>query len=1303
MARKPLTSKDTSHNALSADEFQKQLLNWFQDRGLLSDLQAHLRHQMIVALRDTSLNIHSAGVFHQAGSPKLQAINLLVAEFLLRQQCHYTLSVFTSEVPLLRNLPEFSTAISNSTSGVDYALQDDVFPGFHERDVFDILEALGFASNSEESRAVNDMYEHSQGESLLTCLLRSLPNSNHAFGKRVTKSESPEPKNVAEQQAALQQSLLFTEDVRTVIQQSNLGAEQILLIHNSVKRVLEEEVQKAQKQEEEKYHQELIEREQRIQAVWNQHDTELQEMQRKSEEKLNEERLKLKEEMNKKQAQFSVLASQLQEQQHDVATRLNYIQECSDLLERKEIQLKVLRKESEEYLIKKQEELSAKEKNLEEQLSRLEAETNARELEKKELHANRLQIEEASRAIKDSQSEIALLRELQREHHLQLKMAQEREHNLPLDSTHSKTEASKKKSDTSVRKKRPELCSQGVQVDVSKQKGAVPKKHNVYQQTSKVSRENQCLQTQISVTDLEEVFLQLRQQNAEAERQRSQHAMFGNLVDELQQENLELRGHIEQQRLRIQELTTQASELMEQLRHAHGTITRLRHQPVPAERDHHAVQTSPRSSPDSPIPLPVANLAAAVPPAVPVMDSVPGLALGAYGYHTPPPAPPQPQPQPQPQPRLVPEARPPARGFVRSSQVGAGEESYFSRRLPPETFVPLYSSPGQRRKPPRRLMVHSVSSSDESCPSPTEEMLREARRRLRRLEEETAAIDRSYQEFRLRNADSLTNTASILFPPVSLSRDYTANFTLPTPQNVSTRSAPQNTPMFSFPTNYNRSRSYAARVGLLNQFPSTTLLQTGILQPFPSFPSHRTNDQVRQSFSFTTSQAHNSPAVTSLYSVPTEIFSARPQSSLGGAVTTSMMHGPPISSVRVQNDAQTAPASGSTRGELRLPAGFSLRGTSRYSGERESFQSANSRQQNRNSRWQQELPSFTSSVPHMTVPTLENERQMEGPNLQNESETPIVFLHQENQLSHTQGVENNEFLNHHMNSAATRDSHHFGLLENISLRSASDENVGERLLSSPLRVSTIVERNEEPELHSTKSCTELDEPATLHPKLILETSKSFDNLQLPKRENESPVVSDKSQLKLSQTKIFPLNNDSKIKSKTPSEEKSVLSSKGDKENIARNKPENYPENNSLKPSNSAKTISKSGMEASQNVEECRELDVVIKDQEDCRQDTNANGAQEVQDITKTSTDETKTKNTPGKESIQSAIETEQDVSALPNEHEMSFAGTDEQQSKVPEGSDQPSKSPSLPSSLGSSHDLSSGIISAGENKSDETW
>jgi hypothetical protein len=62
-------------------------------------------------------------------------------------------------------------------------------------------------------------------------------------------------------------------------------------------------------------------------------------------------------------------------------------------------------------------------------------------------------------------------------------------------------------------------------------------------------------------------------------------------------------------------------------------------------------------------------------------------------------------------------------------------------------------------------MIHdNTTSSDET--SPTEEILQEARHRLRRLEQESEAVDRSYRNFQLRHHESLGRTVSITSHPI---------------------------------------------------------------------------------------------------------------------------------------------------------------------------------------------------------------------------------------------------------------------------------------------------------------------------------------------------------------------------------------------------------------------------------------------------------------------------------------------------------------------------------------------------------
>ncbi|CAG2065611.1 unnamed protein product, partial [Timema podura] len=210
----------------------------FNDRGYLGKLQTLLRQQMISALQDTPLGPRPEGRLWCAVSPKCYAINLLIAEFLLQQEYHYTLSVFTSEVPLLRNLPEFSVTLG-SVAGAVKVDGGKGLSHFQNRDVTDIMEALGFPADSDEVKALYSMYR-SKREPLLTCFIRTISETSHnttSSRSKVSPSEtmsaadktpSSSSRDSAKQPAEESDSLLmsrddeFVKEVRKTILETNI-------------------------------------------------------------------------------------------------------------------------------------------------------------------------------------------------------------------------------------------------------------------------------------------------------------------------------------------------------------------------------------------------------------------------------------------------------------------------------------------------------------------------------------------------------------------------------------------------------------------------------------------------------------------------------------------------------------------------------------------------------------------------------------------------------------------------------------------------------------------------------------------------------------------------------------------------------------------------------------------------------------------------------------------------------------------------------------------------------------------------
>ncbi|KAL5243663.1 hypothetical protein ACI65C_011073 [Semiaphis heraclei] len=162
----------TSHNT-GADiaDMQNKFYSWFKDKGIINKLRAHIKEQMISALED-SHNMWNTNK-RNITSPKIQAINLLVADFLMKQENLFTLSVFITEVPLLCNLHEFSSYVNSlgkSTQQIPVTKSN-----FQLNDVQDILETLGIQPNSDILELTCQYYfNEKQVHSLLACLFRSI-------------------------------------------------------------------------------------------------------------------------------------------------------------------------------------------------------------------------------------------------------------------------------------------------------------------------------------------------------------------------------------------------------------------------------------------------------------------------------------------------------------------------------------------------------------------------------------------------------------------------------------------------------------------------------------------------------------------------------------------------------------------------------------------------------------------------------------------------------------------------------------------------------------------------------------------------------------------------------------------------------------------------------------------------------------------------------------------------------------------------------------------------------------------------
>lgn len=165
-------------------------------------------------------------------------------------------------------------------------------------------------------------------------------------------------------------------------------------------------------------------------------------------------------------------------------------------------------------------------------------------------------------------------------------------------------------------------------------------------------------------------------------------------INELQEENLELRAHALQQRHRIDELTNRAASLTSQLEESQTAVAVL------SGRDSAVVVAPP-------------------PPALPA-PNLPAFVVPTFGFNTP-------------------------------QRIGAGEESLFAHRHQQAT-----PRPDSRRRPLRFAFSQNPTPTSEES-SPTDEVIQNARSRIQQLEQESAAVQRNYHEFqnRLLTTDSV--------------------------------------------------------------------------------------------------------------------------------------------------------------------------------------------------------------------------------------------------------------------------------------------------------------------------------------------------------------------------------------------------------------------------------------------------------------------------------------------------------------------------------------------------------------------
>ncbi|VEN53267.1 unnamed protein product [Callosobruchus maculatus] len=156
-----------SIQSLSPEEFQKLLKTWFEEKGIISDIKVQLRYKMINILKKTVAGREIVEKCIQRTSLSKQAVNLIVAEFLLQNQFHYSLSLFNTEALVANIFPEDAYKSGTQVKKKQYRLDYENF--------LNVMELIGVPKTSDKCKdLVNLYYANSEYYSVLESLLHLL-------------------------------------------------------------------------------------------------------------------------------------------------------------------------------------------------------------------------------------------------------------------------------------------------------------------------------------------------------------------------------------------------------------------------------------------------------------------------------------------------------------------------------------------------------------------------------------------------------------------------------------------------------------------------------------------------------------------------------------------------------------------------------------------------------------------------------------------------------------------------------------------------------------------------------------------------------------------------------------------------------------------------------------------------------------------------------------------------------------------------------------------------------------------------
>lgn len=323
---------------LSTEEFQHSLFEYFEEKGILSNLRAHLRSQMVNVLQETCLGKAIISKKPEI-SPKLQAQNLLIAEYLLQRNYHYTLSVLSSEVPLNNVFPSKPIDCQNKSPAFRFA----------KNDLSDILEAIGFNRQPELADMLLLNYKSNDKESLLTCILQSVPGligqCNTAKQENVNTWLSKQNMNSLNLESMIGLFRSAGVHIDTILQICELVKEAIVKEVSSLKQLKDDQLSKMKK----KMHHEASCKIKRYKEKVAKLETFYKQEKRRLENELKNTKANLNEATNQVQAKYNdinelnthikELEARLKQQEVTLLTKELTLQQRQEYLENRQSQI----------------------------------------------------------------------------------------------------------------------------------------------------------------------------------------------------------------------------------------------------------------------------------------------------------------------------------------------------------------------------------------------------------------------------------------------------------------------------------------------------------------------------------------------------------------------------------------------------------------------------------------------------------------------------------------------------------------------------------------------------------------------------------------------------------------------------------------------------------------------------------------------------------------------------------------------------------------------------------------------------